>query len=842
MNYNIAMTIYIAPYDLIDDVIDYLVKEDGLLFASKVLTPSAYIDSLVPYDIDIYEIYKKLIKLDLKDLKNSLKDLSFLKDLINDRKLIDYYHIDIDSLDIIDDYKKLLKEVGSYDTSKLDDLLRSDFSDVKIVDAYYEEPIKDILKRMLDHGATYLDLPSLLNHDLRKLDTLNVRSGIESIAQIIIDEGYEPKDCAICTSKSNMPLVKVTLKRYGLPYKMADAITDSMKAKRLLALIDLWRDFTPLSYRQVVDLDILEVEDKKALSTYLSDHTEKIELKGLDRFKDIEDQSLSYYKELEKRAERAHINYLPLLEKIKGCGSLKEAIILSFETIAKDDKESLMIKKIIEAHKDHLNESFDLLRQELEALTYEDDQDGIKIFDLHKSTIRKKQLFVLDPNSEVYPDFKVKEGFLDEKALEKTDYPALAKRYSDYMEHFKFFSTCDTTTFVLAESTLDGKALIYDERFKKLPDVDFKLASITDRKIDYDLKLKDSTIFFEDEVLKGSISSFESWFRCPYSYFLKRALKLYEPKTSDLDAAMTGTIFHKVMEELIKDKGKEYTNGYEATVTRVLDHYHEMLELIYPKRKEEITILIDKIAQNLELELQVLDDIEKNTDYEPADNEYHIDETFLDRSDAKVHINGYIDRIDVRKEKDEPRYFRILDYKTSDHTLSKEAIAKGEKLQLLTYIVMYRLISHLEAAACLYVNIKHPPLKIDDFKFSTKGLIEQDPTKTLDEEFLKAHKFTGLIFDDMKELDKGNRYIAGKITDGYDKRHTADINKATELLEEVYRYLYKHLKDGDISLSPRSGACTYCNYQTICHFKGNYDTRNEKVADVDIAMEVKDAE
>ena len=111
MNYNIAMTIYIAPYDLIDDVIDYLVKEDGLLFASKVLTPSAYIDSLVPYDIDIYEIYKKLIKLDLKDLKNSLNDLSFLKDLINDRKLIDYYHIDIDSLDIIDDYKKLLKEL-----------------------------------------------------------------------------------------------------------------------------------------------------------------------------------------------------------------------------------------------------------------------------------------------------------------------------------------------------------------------------------------------------------------------------------------------------------------------------------------------------------------------------------------------------------------------------------------------------------------------------------------------------------------------------------------------------------------------------------------------------------
>ena len=59
-----------------------------------------------------------------------------------------------------------------------------------------------------------------------------------------------------------------------------------------------------------------------------------------------------------------------------------------------------------------------------------------------------------------------------------------------------------------------------------------------------------------EEVLlpkgKTSVTRLESFFRCPYAYFLEHGLKLKERKEGQLKAVDTGNIIHEVLEKFVK--------------------------------------------------------------------------------------------------------------------------------------------------------------------------------------------------------------------------------------------------------------------------------------------------
>ena len=47
--------------------------------------------------------------------------------------------------------------------------------------------------------------------------------------------------------------------------------------------------------------------------------------------------------------------------------------------------------------------------------------------------------------------------------------------------------------------------------------------------------------------------------------------------------------------------------------------------------------------------------------------------------------------------------------------------------------------------------------------------------------------------------------------------------QAKALMEHLYSYFYQQIKAGNISLSPKEEACTFCDYRGICRFHGRYE-------------------
>lgn len=45
---------------------------------------------------------------------------------------------------------------------------------------------------------------------------------------------------------------------------------------------------------------------------------------------------------------------------------------------------------------------------------------------------------------------------------------------------------------------------------------------------------------------------------------------------------------------------------------------------------------------------------------------------------------------------------------------------------------------------------------------------------------------------------------------------------AKQCIEQLYTYFHDAVLGGDIRLAPVEGACTFCDYRSICRFSGDY--------------------
>ena len=816
--YNKFMKIYIAPSYLKRPLLNELSRDNAILFDTKIYSPKAYINEHISYDEDLYALKKKIEGLDLDDLKEAYKERSFLENVYRDRKLLDIY--DIKDINILDDYKKILDIVDPYPKKELDDLLSNDHHDITIIDGDYDIFESYIIDHLYQSGAKSYRISTTDHHDTYyKLPS--IKQAIDKIIEEIIQRDLPLKDCVIMADPSDYRLLDVHLHRSNITPHFIRPFKESYKAKAFISIIDLYEHFDVEHYLDLIDHNIFSINDQKALKLYLKDHLDTM---TLDEFVTLKDQD-RYYRELEVRANEGHKVYIPLLKSLKEASDLKEAIMIAFDTLKDDTNETKDIKRIIERYRDHLEDAYDLLESELKDLKVNDADEGIDIITYGMTYIRPKHLFILDPSTSKYPNFSDLKGFLSEEVIKDTAIPSLSERFKRHKKNFDIFDTSIDTTYVFIESTLDGKKVQYEPIFK-VPKEGIPLV-MTERELNYDKKLADPSIFFAGDILKGSVSSFESYFRCPYLYFLQRGIKLYAPKTKDLDAATTGTIFHAILEELVRRHHKEYPYASEDEIDDlILKHEKELLSL-YPKRKEAIKAMSLKMKKGLLLELAFLKEFEATSNYKP----YAFEEEIKDGKllEGKISVHGFIDRIDKKDDT-----FRIIDYKTGDRTINKDSIARGTSLQLLTYAFLYALEKGLDVSMVLYIITKHNTLSFQSYSASkSKGLSHNELTE---DDILKAfnddHKAKGLVFEKKEDVSEDEmRYISkGQYGTGV----WANKDKTSALLDDVYACLYEALKSGDISLTPRKDACKYCDFKRICHFKGIYDMRNDLLSDKEI--------
>lgn len=337
-----------------------------------------------------------------------------------------------------------------------------------------------------------------------------------------------------------------------------------------------------------------------------------------------------------------------------------------------------------------------------------------------------------------------------------------------------------------------------------------------------------SEIFFAGN--KTSVSQLETYFSCPYNFFVKYGLRLKDNKDASLSSLDIGTIVHKFAELFTKNIAEFedldddlFSEKVRAVLKRALDE----LEINTSKNVAIISFVggeVVRLAHYLLLEQQnssFKNDASLNEFSFYANNavKLKIDDNTI------VSIEGKIDRIDKFGD-----YIRIIDYKTGDTESSLNSIYFGKKIQLVSYLSAAKKLKNNKIAGLFYF-----PIHSDFVKISQKQT--------------NNYKMQGFLLDDIntiKYMDSAlsldapeSVFVPLKIKTNKECRETGEFQinygrvknfLTEEEFEHIRAYTEKlsasavgEILAGNIEPSPiakiterESSVCAFCKLKGFC--------------------------
>ena len=364
-------------------------------------------------------------------------------------------------------------------------------------------------------------------------------------------------------------------------------------------------------------------------------------------------------------------------------------------------------------------------------------------------------------------------------------------------------------------------------------------------------------------TLKTSVSRLEQYRRCPFSYYLQYGLKLKEKETLKIQSMDTGSFMHETIDnffDYVREEGLELSEINDEKIFEIVSNIVE--ENLKSSRNMIFTattkykILVRRLKKIISKALKYIIETIIYSDFSIEGTEVEFNEKgkykpiILNLENGKkVEITGKIDRIDTAT-KDEGKYLRIIDYKSSAKDIDLNEVYAGLQIQLLTYTDAICRQEDIIPAGIFYFSL---------LEQMANKRIEEDK---IEEEIRKKFKMKGLIIADVKiikmndnTLNVGTSKIvpAGITTSGeINKKDTKGVKQ--EEFKILQDYIYKTIKDiskeilsGKIDLKPfnKKGKtpCEYCAYKSICgfntHLEGNkYNYIDQKSKD-DILIKMK---
>ena len=346
-------------------------------------------------------------------------------------------------------------------------------------------------------------------------------------------------------------------------------------------------------------------------------------------------------------------------------------------------------------------------------------------------------------------------------------------------------------------------------------------------------------LFAPYKKMKGSVTRFESFNKCPFQYFAEYGLKLKARREYKVFAVDIGNILHAVMKEFgenLKAEKKFWREvsdaELETRVTKIVEGFADnlnnkiLLKTNAGKRRRE---RIKKIAIS---SLRRLIELDKHSKFHPELFEKKFEELgtkslVYDINGTKMELTGTIDRVDFSED---GKYFMIIDYKTGTAELSLKEVFAGINLQLLTYLMVTNKLEKVAdklPAAMLYFFLKYPVKQKQSLAEAEKE-VEND---------LKPF---GWFVDDEKilvELDSENKIIkipfnkGGGVAKTFAKNHlqTAEnFDALMKYVDDILQATGEKILQGFIKAEPYKlpkDVCNYCDYSELCNFNSKIDKR-----------------
>lgn len=353
-------------------------------------------------------------------------------------------------------------------------------------------------------------------------------------------------------------------------------------------------------------------------------------------------------------------------------------------------------------------------------------------------------------------------------------------------------------------------------------------------------------LYAPSKKLKGSVTKFETFNKCPFQYFASYGLKLEERREYKVKAPDIGNILHTVMKnfgEQLKIENKRWASvddeDLKNRVTKILDELTPNLNNkillttnAYKHRRERIK----KVAIS---SLKRLIELDKVSKFHPElfeKNFRELGRKFLSYKidDTNVELTGVIDRVDINED---GNYFLVIDYKTGNAYLNLAEVFFGVNLQLLTYLAAAEKLDEVGErmpAGMLYYFLKYPSERGDTAELADKN-VNND---------LKAE---GWYLDDERvvyQIDSSLNFIkVGFLKGGGFNKNTEKnivksegaFKKLIERVDEIFQSASKKILGGEISANPfqtkKTDACKYCIYSELCGFNPKFDKGNSPPLD-----------
>ncbi len=712
-------------------------------------------------------------------------------------------------------YKDSINKVSSYEEVTSYPLFETNYFNYKV--------LEEILSQPNIHPVSFKT--ECKSHERRY--ALSTRQEIEAVAQDICLQ-KKPCNIILCSYSDTYPVLKQVFDRYHIPFYayQEKVCTNIPYIFYTLVMFALQKDNE--SFITCLKYNAFAYSANDRVINYLNDHPDEYQTiimsKSLPLLHRDEKKMNAIIDECNDYLDLIRDDVFYLLDSTTPIDALNRAYeLMSKLPILEDKKElesALQIYNILSHTLDELRDEEDVIfiTKEILQITLQKNvnySSFCMVTDLTHPVPSKEITYILGCSGRAYPSVPVKKGLFDEAYVASIkEYPSLSERHHAYMEQLDWIHhSASHIIYSYATNDYQGREIQLAFEIKQIDgnnESSWKLVRNQEMENkNHKLSRDIASPLFEDKehLIHGSISSIERYFSCPYSYFIQSGLNVRDESYTENNNAFIGTVSHSVMENAVKKYGKRYPQISDEEIDTIITPYFEELDVISPTESSIHALTKERLMHSLRVSIDYLQNVEDNTLFKPV----HVEEKFDANCFDGIALRGVIDRVDEVNG-----YFRIIDYKSSEHKLSPASIKAGLQLQLLTYLIVENCGNEYKPLGAYYYNMQTQNTTLpasSGYKMKT-GIT---PIEMNEETYMDAMNETkalkGWALENPSDIDTDYALY-------HNPNKIYDYDKVKECMDYLYRYFRENLLDGDIKLEPVIGACTFCKYKCICNFSG----------------------
>lgn len=348
------------------------------------------------------------------------------------------------------------------------------------------------------------------------------------------------------------------------------------------------------------------------------------------------------------------------------------------------------------------------------------------------------------------------------------------------------------------------------------------------------------------DTLRASVSRMERFAACPFSHFSSHGLRLAERKLFRLAAPDIGQLYHAALSQVIREILADGSEDWADLKTeRMAERAGSVVERLIPRLQSEILLSSNRyryIARKLKdivtRASAVIADHARGNGFYPVELElaFGPGETlpplsFQLEDGSWMEIAGRIDRVD-RADGETGMFLRVIDYKSSPHSLELTDLYNGLSLQMLTYLDV--VVTHSRRwlgqqatpAGVLYFHVHNPLLAVANGLDAATAEAELARSFRMKGLLLADKEAIGLMDSKLKEEAGGSAIIPIGIKKDGDFRKGSPVasREQWDLMRGHVRHTIRSIGSGIMAgkaeIEPyRHGqkeACAFCPYKSVC--------------------------